>query len=73
MRESVCILPGHGVPSWGCWGCVGGAVHGGTAESRVVPLKKKSDIREWWAQMMGAGFLPGGVTGIRKGKTKREF
>lgn len=23
-----------------------GAVHGGTAESRVVPLRKKSDIRE---------------------------
>lgn len=44
-------------------------MHGGTAESRVVPLKKKSDIREWWAQMMGAGFIPGGVTGIRKGKT----
>lgn len=46
-------------------------MHGGTAESRVVPLKKKSDIREWWAQMMGAGFIPGGVTGIRKGKTEK--
>lgn len=43
-------------------------MHGGTAESRVVPLKKKSDIREWWAQMTGAGFIPGGVTGIRKGE-----
>lgn len=37
LKESVCILPGHGVPSWGCWGCVGGAVRGGTAESQVVP------------------------------------
>ena len=46
LRESVCVLPGHGVPSWGCWGCVGGAVRGGTAESPVVPLRKKSDIRE---------------------------
>lgn len=46
-------------------------MHGGTAESRVVPLKKKSDIREWWAQMMGPGFIPGGLTGIRKGKTEK--
>lgn len=60
MREGVCILPGHGVPSWGCWGCVGGAVRGGTAESRVVPLKKKSDIREWRAQKVGVGW-GGGV------------
>lgn len=43
VAESVCLLPGHGVPSLGCWGCVGGAVHGGTAESQVVPLGKKSD------------------------------
>lgn len=57
MRESVCILPGHGVPSLGCWGCVGGAVHGGTAESRVVPLRKKSDIREGRAQKKGGGHL----------------
>lgn len=53
MREGVCILPGHGVPSWGCLGCVGGAVHGGTAESRVVPLRKKSDIREGRGQKGG--------------------
>lgn len=61
MREGVCILPGHGVPSWGCWGCVGGAVRGGTAESRVVPLKKKSDIREWRAQKVGVGGGGGGL------------
>lgn len=71
MRESVCILPDHGVPSWGCWGCVGGAVHGGTAESQVVPLKKKSDIRERRAQEMGVGFIPGQNTGIRKGRTEK--
>lgn len=71
MRESVCILPGHGVPSWGCWGCVRGAVHGGTAESQVVPLKKKSDIREWRAQEMGVGFIPGRNTGVRKGRTEK--
>lgn len=46
-------------------------MHGGTAESRVVPLKKKSDIREWWAQMMGVGFIPGGITGIKKGKKEK--
>lgn len=51
LRESVCSLPGHEVPSWGCWGCVGGAVHEGTAESRVVPLRKKSDIREGRGKM----------------------
>lgn len=51
LRESICFLPGHGVPSWGCWGCVGGAVHGGTAESRVVPLRKKSDIRKGRGKM----------------------
>lgn len=50
-----CDLPGHEVPSWGCWGCVGGAVRGGTAESRVVPLRKKSDIREGRGQQGGGG------------------
>lgn len=73
LKESVCILPGHGVPSWGCWGCVGGAVRGGTAESQVVPLRKKSDIREGRGQRVGWG---GGVKTwrscpikiIRKGK-----
>lgn len=53
MREGVCILPGHEVPSWGCLGCVGGAVHGGTAESQVVPLRKKSDIRDGRGQKGG--------------------
>lgn len=53
-------LPGHEVPSWGCWGCVGGAVRGGTAESRVVPLRKKSDIREGRGQQGGEGQGRGG-------------
>lgn len=73
MRESVCVLPGHGVPSWGCWGCVGGAVRGGTAESRVVPLRKKSDIREGRGQK--GAFTPGGITRIkiiRKGEGRER-
>lgn len=57
-----CNSPGHGVPSWGCWGCVGGAVRGGTAESRVVPLRKKSDIREGRGQQGGEG--RGGAVGL---------
>lgn len=39
-------------------------MRGGTAESRVVPLRKKSDIREGRAQK-GVGFTPGGITRIR--------
>lgn len=82
MRESVCFLPGHGVPSWGCWGCVGGAVRGGTAESQVVPLRKKSDIREGMGQKCKGGFTPGGISRIkiisegedeRKGGVSWEF
>lgn len=58
--ERKSFLPGHGVPSWGCWGCVGGAVRGGTAESQVVPLRKKRDIRAGRAPKVG--FTPGGIT-----------
>lgn len=46
-------LPGRGVPSLGCWGCVGGAVRVGTAESRAVPLRKKSHVREGRGQKGG--------------------
>lgn len=35
-------------------------MHGGTAESQVVPLRKKSDIREGRGQK--CGFKPGGVS-----------
>lgn len=47
-RVSICLLPGRGVPSWGCLGCVWGAVRGGTAESRAVPLRKKRGGRVGW-------------------------
>lgn len=47
-------------------------MHGGTAESQVVPLKKKSDVREWRAQETGVGGLYlDGIPGSEKGGRKK--
>ena len=40
-------LPGREVPSWGCWGCVGVAVRGGTAASRAGPWEREEGHERW--------------------------
>lgn len=35
------VLPGRAAPSWGCWGCVEGAVHEVMVVTQVGPEKER--------------------------------
>jgi len=48
VQENGEVLPDHGAPSWGCWGCVEGAVHEVMVVTQVGPETegKKQTVRD---------------------------